>query len=324
MSLESGGDGVDLTVSMANRNGKHFLRGCLDTIRAGTHRISYEIIVIDNASTDGSREMLRDEYPEVRVIENESPRGYGASHNQGYEASKGRYFLILNNDMTVDDGALDAMVARIREDASIGLLGCRLRNPDGSLQISCGRESSVLRMLADDLLPARVPAERLGLREWMRNWAHDVERDVDVVQGSCMLLPREVFGEVGQFDESFEFFREEFDLCRRVKLSGRRVVFFPGAQIVHFGGQTMKTIPIPAYQTFFESRYKYFVKYRSRAAAIVVTCSAFIGISARFAAWSALRAIRGNAEGVRDKQQLYAAMVPWFFEPTRPWARSKA
>jgi len=321
MNSELGGAAVDLTVSMANRNGKGFLRDCLDTIRAGTRRTSYEVIVIDNDSTDGSREMLRDEYPEVRVIANEIPRGYGASHNQGFEASRGHYFLILNNDMTVHDGALDAMVARIREDAAIGLLGCRLRNPDGTLQVSCGRESSVLRMMADDLLPARVPAERLGLREWMRDWAHDAERDVDVVQGSCMLLPREVFEEVGKFDESFEFFREEFDLCRRVKMSGRRVVFFPGAEIVHYGGQTMKTIPIPAYQTFFESRYKYFIKYRSRAAAAAVMCSAFVGISARLAAWSVMRAVRGDEAEVRNKQKLYAAMVPWFFSAARPWAK---
>ncbi len=311
---------VDLTISIANRNGKDFLRGVLDTIKAGTRTISYEVVVIDNASTDGSREMLRDEYPEVRLVLNETPRGYGASHNQGYEASVGRYFLILNNDMTVDDGALDAMVARIREDASIGLLGCRLRNPDGTLQTSCGREASILRMIADDFLPARVPVEKLGLREWMRDWAHDVERDVDVVQGSCMLLPREVFGEVGQFDESFEFFREEFDLCRRVKLSGRRVLFFPGAQIVHFGGQTMKTIPIPAYQTFFESRYKYFIKYSNKPAALAVMCSAFVGITARLAGWSVLRAVRGDGNA-RDKQKLYAAMVPWFFSSARPWVK---
>lgn len=317
MSAVDANPGIDLSVSIANRNGKDFLRGCIESIRSGTRRVSYEIVVVDNASTDGSREMLREEFPEARVVANETPRGYGASHNQGFETSRGRYFLVLNNDMTVRDGALDAMMERIGRGDNVGLLGCRLLNPDGTMQVSCGRESSVLRMMADDLLPARVPAERIGLREWMREWNHDSERDVEVVQGSCMLLAREVFERAGRFDESFNFYREEFDLCRRVRQLGLRVVFFPGAEIVHYGGQTFKTIPLPAYQTFFESRYKYFVKYHGKGAAVMVTCSGFVGVLVRFSVCAGLRPVRGEA--VAEKLRLYRQMLPWFFGRARPW-----
>jgi hypothetical protein len=277
-------------------------------------------VVVDNGSTDGSRAMLRDEFPEVRVVANETPRGYGASHNQGFGASRGRYFLVLNNDMTVCDGALDAMIERMGRGDGIGLLGCRLRNPDGSVQVSCGRESSVLRMVADDLIPAAVPVEWLGLREWMREWGHDVEREVAVVQGSCMMLPRDVFESAGGFDEGFEFFREEYDLCRRVRMLGRRVLFFPDAEIVHFGGQTMKTIPLPAFQKFVESRYKYFAKYWGRGAARAVTCSAFVGAAIRWATWEAVGVLHlRSARLTSEKRALYRTIVPWFFNGVRPW-----
>jgi hypothetical protein len=135
-----------------------------------------------------------------------------------------------------------------------------------------------------------------------------------------MLLRREVLDRAGRFDEDFEFYREEFDLCRRVKQLGLRVMFFPGAEIVHFGGQTLKTIPLPAYRIFFESRYKYFMKNWGRASAAIVTCSAFVGVLARLTAWSALRTLRLREPSVaRERVTLYAKMLPWFFSAGRPW-----
>jgi len=317
----AGGSGIDLTISIANRNGREFLRACLSSIRETTRHSRYEIVVVDNASTDGSLEMLREEFPEVLVVANETARGYGASHNQGFAAGQGRYFLVLNNDMIVLPCALDAMVARMDRSDDIGVLGCRLQNPNGTLQPSCSRESTILRILMDDFVPKPVPLERIGLRQRMRNWAHDTERDVHVVQGSCMCLPRRIFKDAGRFDEQFDFFREEFDLCRRVRLMGKRIVFFPGATIVHFGGQTMKRVSRLAYEMAFESRYRYFVKHHGRFSGAVVIVSAFLGVLTRLllliVVWM-IPFVR-NRKGLTADIVRYKQTLNWFFEQHRPW-----
>ncbi len=322
--MTAGGDSgsVDLTVSIANRNGREFLRGCIESIRSGTARVRYEVVVVDNASTDGSCEMLRSEFPEVRIVANETPRGYGASHNQAFAVSRGRYFLVLNNDMVVHAGAFDAMFERMERNDGIGVLGCRLHNPDGTLQASCSRESTLLRILVEDLAPQGPFLERLGLQQRMRSWAHDVECDINVVQGSCMFMPRGVFDAVGRFDEQFDFFREEHDLCRRVKASGWRVVFFPGATITHFGGQTMKKIPQAALQAGFDSRYKYFAKHNGPFAATVVLCSAFTGVVLRWLSREAISMLRlaRDPKDARIQAAIYRGTVKWFFEPARPWS----
>jgi len=313
---------VDLSISIANRDRKDLLKDCIDSIRSGTRVISYEIIVVDNGSSDGSVEMMRERFPEAKLIVNRVPRGYGASHNQAYAESTGRYFLVLNNDMIVHEGAMDIMHRRISRGDGVGLLGCRLLNPDGTLQTSCARESTLLRMIAADLAPGFLPLERIGLREWMSEWAHNTEREVDLVQGSCMMLPREVIENVGLFDEQFEFFREEFDLCRRVRLGGYKVLFTPEAQIVHFGGQTMKSYRAEAQQTYYESRYKYFRKHHGKGAASIVALSAFVGTIVRLAAWS-LASVLPGGRGRKARQRLhfFAGMTHWFFAPARPWAR---
>jgi GT2 family glycosyltransferase len=312
---------VDLSISIANRDRSDLLRDCIESIRKSTHRISYEIIVVDNASSDGSAAMLRERFPEVTVIESSEPRGYGASHNQGYAASRGRYFLILNNDMVVHDGAFDVMHERISRDDSIGLIGCRLRNPDGTLQISCARESTVSRTIASDLMPGVGLMETLGLREWMSSWAHDEERAVDVVQGSCMMLPRALIEQIGLFDEQFEFFREEFDLCRRVRLAGKKVWFTPAGEITHFGGQTMKSYRAEAQQTYFESRYKYFRKHFGRGRASIAAASAMTGTMLRFEAWTIASLLPGaRGKQARERARFFRGMARWFFGAARPWA----
>lgn len=314
---------MDLSVLIANRNGRALLRDCIESINRGTREISFEIVVIDNASSDGSREMLEWDFPAVQVVRSETALGYGASHNLGFRHSRGEYVLILNNDMIVGDGALDKMMRRARAGDRVGMVGCRLRNSDGSLQPSCGRDGTVLRTIADDVFPFRTPFERLGIREWMREWSHDRERFVEVIQGSCMLLPRSVFEAVGGFDESFHFFREEFDLCRRVRDAGYQVLFYPDAEIVHLGGQSMKSIPVDAMEYFFDSRYKYFKKHSGPIAACAVVASGFIGVVARLIAWEVRSRLRpGDVDHALRARGKYRHISAWFFGRPRPWFSS--
>ncbi len=314
---------IDLSISIVNRSGWGLLRQCIESIKASTHRISYQIIVVDNASTDGSPTLLRKCFPEITTIENSTPHGYGASHNQAMHLSGGRHFLALNNDVVVREGALDCMCELLDRSPQVGLLGCRLLTPDGGLQVSCAHESSILRILALDFVPTAIPLHRLRLREWMREWPHDRERRVDVVQGSCMLCRGELLRKLGGFDEQFEFFREEFDLCRRNRSAGYQVVFTPAAEIVHLGSQTVKLFRNELYAVFIESRYKYFLKHSGRLAAHTVVASAFGGILARLLVHAAVGAMPGRrgAESAQ-KVRLFASMLRWFFRPERPWRHS--
>jgi hypothetical protein len=313
-------DRPDVSISIAHRNGRDMLLDCIASIYESTHDVSFEIIVTDNCSTDDSVEAVRRHFPDTVLVVNGTPRGYGASHNQGFAASRGRAFLVLNNDMLVKDGAIDAMYRRLQRGDGAGLVGCRLLNRDGSMQVSCATHSSLWRVACSDILPEALRFEALGMHEWLENWTHDTERDVDVVQGSCMMLPRSIVDDIGLFDEQYAFFREEFDLCTRVREAGHRVVFTPDGEIVHFGGATMKTDLGQRYREVIESRYRYFRKHSGPMTALGVVASGYIGVLIRAVKNGLASLVPGGsrAQHAADARR-YASMLPWFFESARPW-----
>lgn len=239
---------TDLSISIVNTNNCSLLRDCLKSIYENTHISTFEVIVIDNCSTDGSINMIRTEYPNVKLITNTSREGYGYSHNRGIAAATGSYVLIFNEDMIVQPNAIDIMVDKIKADPTIGAMGCKLLNLDRSLQHSCHRFPSLRREIFDILFPSTVVFRNSKRRTQMYYWDHNEEADVDIIMGSCMLIPKKVFNEVGLFDTQFFVYSEEFDLCRRIRNRGYRIVFTPYAEIVHLGGQTSKTMSLRSYK----------------------------------------------------------------------------
>lgn len=215
---------IDLSIIIVNYNGEHFLRDCLISLKNSVHHLNYEIIFVDNGSTDNSLPLLKELAPEARLIQNEENRGFCKANNQGLAIYRGRYALLLNTDTIVTDGALDRMVAFMDANPKVGALGPKLLNTDGTVQHQGG-------ILAKKFWRSRMPLP------------------VDYVIGAALLVRREVINRIGMLDENFFFSNEDLDWCRRMRKNGWPVYFFPQAEIIHHGGFTVKRF---SRQTFVE------------------------------------------------------------------------
>jgi len=253
---------VDLSVIIVNYNVKQLLRGCLCSIYRSTKGINLEIIIVDNNSTDGSVEMLRKEFPGVRLIENQENLGFAKATNQGLRESRGRYVLLLNPDTAVLSGALDKMVEFMEVNSQAGALGCKLLYPDGNLQRSCRSFPTLVTAFFEDTgLEKFFPKNKLVARYKMGYWDYNDVREVDQPMGSALMIRREVFEDVGLLDERFYMFFEEVDLCFRVKKRGWKIYFTPSVEIVHYGGQSSRpTMPEMMIQGY-KSKHKFFRKH---------------------------------------------------------------
>ena len=230
---------VDCSVLIVNWNTRSLLQACLASIpRDGDCRL--EVIVVDNGSEDGSPEMVAREFPWVRLLRNAENRGFAAANNQAIAVAGGRHVLLLNSDTEVRDDTIDRCVRWLDAHPDTAVFGCRVSNPDGTMQPTCFRDPGLLdlAMLATGLHRVRRPAWLADLagRQRMTRWMRDDEREVDVVTGCHMLVRGEAIRAVGVLDEDFFFYGEEADWCRRFRDAGWRVRFAPVGEVIHHGG----------------------------------------------------------------------------------------
>jgi GT2 family glycosyltransferase len=223
-----------LSIIIVNWNTRDITRDCLRSVGEHVTRLDYEVIVVDNASSDGSADMIRAEFPGVQLIANDTNVGFGRANNQAMRVARGQYFLLLNSDTLIFDDAIERLVNFIADDAAIGIAGCKLLFEDGTLQSSCSRFPSLGVALLEDLmlykfLPRRLQGELL-LGGY---WPHDHARDVDVVWGAAMIVRRQVFEQTQGFDERIFMYGEDLDWCMRVRDHGWRIAFTPEAAIIH-------------------------------------------------------------------------------------------
>ncbi len=284
---------VSLTLSIVNTNNRDLLRQCLRSVRDTVLSTRHEVIVVDNASDDGSAEMVELEFPECRLIRLAQREGYGASHNHAIARAAGKYVLILNEDMEMLPGAIDTMMAKAEAIPDLGVLGCRILNADRSLQHSCFRFPTLAGELFEALFPYTLVYPECRLRSKMYEWGHDEARDVDVVVGCCMLAPRHVLEQVGRFDPAFFVYSEEHDLCKRVHDAGLRVVFTPDAEMIHFGGQTSKRMSLRMALVQLDSRTRFFRKHHGAPRALAFRVIVLLGVALRGFGWGLLRLARG-------------------------------
>ena len=230
---------MDVSIIIVNWNTKGLLRDCLSSVYAHAGEIDYEIIVIDNASTDGSAEMVKNDFRQVILIENSNNRGFAAANNQGMAVAKGRYVLLLNSDTVVLDNAIANTVRFADANPEVAVTGCRVLNSDRTLQRTCFMFPSVLNMLlSSTYLYKLFPKNKFFGREQMTWWDRNDVRQVDVVTGCFMLVRREAVEQVGVMDERFFMYCEETDWCYRFREEGWKVMFAPVGEIIHFGGQS--------------------------------------------------------------------------------------
>jgi len=232
---------IDVSIIIVNWNTKDILKDCLQSVYEQAGDVKFEVILIDNASTDGSVEMIRDEFPKVVVIQNSENRGFAAANNQAIAIARGRYALLLNSDTVVLNGAVAKTAAFSDAHPEAAVVGCRVLNPDRTLQRSCFMFPSLLNMLlSSSYLYKLFPKSKFFGRQHLTWWEMDDEREVDIVMGCFMLVRMEVIEQIGVMDERFFMFGEETDWCYRFHKAGWKVLFTPIARIIHLHGASTK------------------------------------------------------------------------------------
>jgi N-acetylglucosaminyl-diphospho-decaprenol L-rhamnosyltransferase len=249
---------VDLTVIIVNWNVRDLLRRCLLSILDPPHS-NLEIVVVDNASSDGSIDMVRTEFPGVHLVVNNQNRGFTAANNQGLGVSRGRYLLLLNPDTEVVGDALTIMLSYMDAHPDVGTLGPKLLYPDGSLQPSRRRfPTFATALLESTVFQEWWPENRTLRRYYMADTADDAVQPVDWVVGACLLVRRQAYEQVGGLDEGYFMYSEELDWCKRLKAAGWEVVYLPSATIIHHEGKSSEQVIASRHIHFQSSKVRYF------------------------------------------------------------------
>jgi GT2 family glycosyltransferase len=236
---ELSGPAPDLSVVIVNWNTRDILHDALASVQKHLGAIPHETIVVDNASADGSADMVASAFPSIRLIRNAENVGFARANNQAMKGARGKWFLLLNSDILLTDDSVAGVVDRVRADPTIGIAHCRLVMGDGRFQYTTYRFPGIGLALLEDfglyklLSPARRAATLLG-----GYWDQTYERDVDWVAGAFMLLPREVFEQTGGFSEAYFMYGEDMEWCYRIRDAGWRIRYFPQATIVHLDHQS--------------------------------------------------------------------------------------
>lgn len=234
---------MDLSIIIVSWNTLEMTRDCLATVAPGHGDLKVELFVVDNASTDGSADMVQTEFPDVHLIRNADNRGFAAANNQAFARASGRHILLLNSDTLLHGDVLSASVSWLDAHPKAGAMGCRVVNADGSTQLTCSRFPSFLNLLLQTLgLDRFAGGPAFLLRYRMQDWDRDEQRNVEVISGCYLLVRREVLSEVGYLDEAFFCYGEETDWCRRITNAGWELSFAPVGTITHFGSGATRSL----------------------------------------------------------------------------------
>jgi GT2 family glycosyltransferase len=230
---------LDLSIIIVNWNSADCLRGCLASISRHTRRIKFQAIVVDNASYDGSEQIVKNEYPLVKFVQSSSNLGFARANNLGASLAAGEIFLFLNPDTEIRDDVFSRMVVKLRSDSSAGAAGARLLNTDGSLQASCVQSfPTILNQFLDfDFLRRLFPESSLwGMRALYRDSQKPAE--VDAISGACFMAKKSAFENAGRFTEDYFMYGDDLDLSYKITRTGHAVLYMNDCEVIHHGGKS--------------------------------------------------------------------------------------
>lgn len=256
---------VDISICIVTYQALGLLRDCLRSLYENVG-LNFEVIIVDNGSKDGTAQMIEQEFPAVRFVENETNLGYTRPMNQALQMGSGRYLLQLNPDTLVLPHALERMVEFLENHPEAGICGPKVLNSDGTLQKPCRRgEPRPLAVLAYFTGLARLFPDSKVFGQYLMSYIDEDEtHPVAGVSGSCMLIRRAVVDQIGYLDERFFAYQEDADYCLRARQAGWQVCYFPEAQIIHFG--SMGGSRVQPYRSIFAWHKSYFLYYRKNLA----------------------------------------------------------
>ena len=254
---------LDLDVVVVNYNaGEHLLR-CIASVFAHAGDGSVGVVVVDNASADGSARRAAEAHPEITLIENRDNRGFGTAANQGIRATSSPYVFALNPDAEISAGTLSGFVKLAEDRPKAGAIGPLVRESDGSIYPSARKVPSIGEAVGHAFLHPFAPDNRFSRAYTMADWDRTSEREVSWVSGSCVLLRRAALDRVGMFDEAYFMYAEDADLCTRLRAAGYTVLFTPELEVTHERGVSTGNSKRMIHE-HSRSVYRYFSKHHAR------------------------------------------------------------
>lgn len=266
---------MDLSIVIVNYNTRDLLHRCLASVFASKTNFSFEVIVSDNGSVDGSQDMVRNNFPSARLLENRVNLGFSKGNNVALRQARGKYLLLLNSDTEIAADCLDVSVAYMESNSSFGIFGGRVDLPDGRLDAACRRKfpnpwNSFLRLF--------------GLKKFSDyniQTPDDLEQEVDAVMGAYLLIRRETVAKIGYLDEDYFMYGEDLDWCWRAKASGFKVVYYPAARITHFKYGSAQAAPWRTIRLAHQAMLLFYRKHYAAKYPAVFNFLVYLGIYLR-------------------------------------------
>jgi GT2 family glycosyltransferase len=276
---------LDLSIIIVNYNVKEFLLNLLHSIEKASSKIKKEVIIVDNASDDGSVELIKNKFPFVRLIENKVNAGFGKANNQALKIARGNFILLINPDAVVSEDTFDKMISFFNDYPDAGLAGCKIINADGSLQLACRRSfpgpwTSFTKVTG---LSTIFSKSKIFARYNLTYLNENETYEVDAISGSFMMMRREVYDKVGGFDEQFFMYGEDLDLCYRVQQAGFKVYYVHSTQVIHYKGESTKRSNLDETRVFYDAMHQFVKKHFSTFFLVEIILRAAIGFRKLFA-----------------------------------------
>jgi GT2 family glycosyltransferase len=260
----TGNESVILSVIIVNHNSRSFLIKTLSSLSEGLNSLNHEIIVVDNASRDGSLEALEQDFPSVKRIALSENVGFARANNKGVDQASGKYLVLLNNDTYVPAGAIQKLVESKKKHPELGIIAPLILNPDGTIQLSWGKD---LHLFSEVFL--KYFANRWYAWQFRRR-GEKINQNVDWVSGACFLIEKELFERIGGFDENFFLYAEDADLCLRIRQLGYKIHLTSESRIIHYRGQSVSQYSGRFLHEAKRSQLYYYYKHNGKCSAALL------------------------------------------------------
>lgn len=275
---------MDLSIIIVNWKVKELLKQCLNSIFSHLSGQEFEVIVVDNSSQDGSVEMIKNDFPEIKLIVNQSNLGFAKACNQGIRIARGKYLFLLNPDTQLTDNIQEKIINFMESHPEVGVGGCYLYYPNGRIQTSFYKFTSLTNHLGRAFLfYTFLPKNRLTAL-FFSDFLTD-NQSIDRVTGGAMVVRRETFEEAGLFDESFFLYYEDEDLCYRIKKTGWKIAPIPDTKVIHHYNKSSEKNITNAIFSSCRSQLQFFRKFNPFYKVLIFRAIQFVGVSLRFIYW---------------------------------------
>jgi GT2 family glycosyltransferase len=256
---------IDLSIIIVNYNVKEFVKNLLSSIDKATRNLKHEVIIVDNNSTDGSVAELKSDFPQHLIIENKENVGFGKANNQALEIAKGKLLLLINPDTIVREDTFDKLIHFFNSHPEAGMAGCKVLNPDGTLQLACRRSYPTpwVSFCKAAGLSTLFPNSRIFAKYNLTYLPEDEINEVDAISGAFMMFRKEVYEKIGGFDPQFFMYGEDLDLCYRTQQAGFKVYYVPDTEIIHYKGESTRRSNIDETRIFYDAMHLFVKKHFS-------------------------------------------------------------